>query len=38
MADSQVPSGLVNLATIVLGIALIIDFVWVINTALHAMK
>jgi hypothetical protein len=38
MADSTVPSGLVNIATIVLGIALIVDFVWVINTALHAMK
>ena len=38
MADSSVPTGLVNLATVVLGIALVIDFVWVINTALHAMK
>jgi hypothetical protein len=36
--DSTVPRGLVNLATIVMGVALIADFIWVINTALHAMK
>ena len=38
MADASVPHGLINITTVILGIALIIDFVWVINTALHAMK
>lgn len=38
MADTPMPHGLLNIATVILGIALIIDFVWVINTALHAMK
>jgi hypothetical protein len=36
--DSTVPRGMVNLATVVMGLALLADFVWVINTALHAMK
>ena len=36
--DSAVPRGMVNLATVVMGAALLIDFIWVINTALHAMK
>lgn len=36
--DGNEPRGLVNLATVVMGLALIADFAWVISTALHAMK
>jgi hypothetical protein len=32
------PTGLYNLATIIMVAALIADFAWVISTALHAMK
>jgi len=38
MEGNDVPRGLLQIGTIVMGIALVIDFVWVINTALHAMK
>jgi hypothetical protein len=31
------PRGLAALATVVMGAALVCDFIWVIRTALHAM-
>lgn len=36
MADN-LPTGMYTLATAVMAVALVIDFVWVIRTALHAM-
>jgi hypothetical protein len=37
MATNE-PRGLYNLITLVMLVILAADFIWVINTALHAMK
>lgn len=37
MATNE-PTGLYNLISLVMVVILAIDFIWVINTALHAMK
>jgi len=38
MANNDLPTGLYNLATVVMVAALVADFAWVITTALHAMQ
>lgn len=37
MADN-LPQGLYNIVTVVLGLILVADFYWVVSTAIHAMK
>jgi hypothetical protein len=38
MMEGNQSSGLYNIASVVMLLALVADFIWVISTAVHAMK